>query len=75
MKRKNSRKSEKSSKTERGGSGFGDNFAWNLVVRKLDYQSQMMIAQQNHFLAEVVDINATYELEKYRRRLQEDKYL
>ena len=75
MKRNISQKSEKSSKTERNGSGFDDNFAWNLIVRKLDYQSQMIIAQQNHFLAEVVDINATYEIEKYRRRLQQDKFL
>ena len=85
MKRNISRKSEASKKTKRVGESadnFGvesvetvDNFAWNLVVRKLDYQSQMKIAQQNKCLAEVVDINATHELQKYRRRLQEDKYM
>ena len=75
MKRKNSRKSEKSSKTERVSGEFGGSFAWNLVVRKLDYQSQMKIAQQNRYLAEVVNINATHELQKYRRRLQQDKFL
>ena len=75
MKRKNNRKSEKSSKTERVGGEFGGSFAWNLVVRKLDYQSQMKIAQQNRYLDEVVDINAAHELQQYRRRLQEDKYL
>ena len=68
-------KSEKSSKTERVGGEFGDSSAWNLVVRKLDYRSQMKIAQQNRHLAEVVDNNATHELQKYRRCLQEDKYL
>ena len=75
MKQKNSRKSETSKKTERFGGGFGDHFAWNLVVRKLDYRSQMKIGQQNQYLAEVVDINAAHELQKYRHRLQEDKYL
>ena len=75
MNRKISQKTETSSKTKRVGGGFGDNFAWNLVVRKLDYRSQMKIAQQNQYLAEVVDINAAHELRKYRRRLQEDKYL
>ena len=75
MKQKYSRESETSKKTERVGGGFGDHFAWNLVVRKLDYQSQMIIGQQNQYLAEVVDINATYDLQKYRRRLQADKYL
>ena len=75
MNRKISQKTETSSKTKRVGGGFGDNFAWNLVVRKLDYQSQMIIGQQNQYLAEVVDINATYDLQKYRRRLQADKYL
>ena len=75
MKRKISQKSETSKRTKRVGSGFGDNFAWNLVVRKLDYRSQMKIGQLNQYLAEVVDINATHELQKYRRRLQENKYL
>ena len=73
MKRNISRKSETSKKTDSGG--FGDNFAWNLIVKKLDYQSQMKISQINHFLAEVVDINAAHELQKYRRRLQQDKFL
>ena len=75
MKRNISQKSETSKQAERVGGGFGDHFAWNLVVRKLDYRSQMKIAQQNQYLAEVVDINATHELQKYRRRLQDDKYL
>ena len=75
MKRKNSRKSEKSNKTERVGGEFGGSFAWNLVVGKLDYQSQKKIAQLNHFLAEVVEINAAHEVQKYRRRLQQDKFL
>ena len=78
MKRNNSRKSETSKKTKRvSGKSVetGHNFAWNLVVKKLDYQSQMKIAQQNKHLAEVVEINATHELQKYRLRLHEDKYM
>ena len=75
MKRNISRKSETAKNTERVGGGFGDHFAWNLVVRKLDYRTQMMMSQQNKYMAEVVDINAKHELQKYRRRLQDDKYL
>ena len=76
MKRNISRKSETSKKTERvGGERFGDSFTWNFVVRKLDYRNQMKVAQTNQYLAEVVDINAAHELQQYRRRLQEDKYL
>ena len=74
MKRKHSRKSETSSKTLRVGVP-GDSYAWDLVIRQLDYRSLMKIRQQNKYLAEVVDNYATHELQKYRRRLQEDKYL
>ena len=65
---------ETSKKAKKDGVS-GDSFAWDLVIRKLDYRSQMKISQQNQHLAEVVDINATHELQKYRRRLQEDKYM
>ena len=74
MKRNMCRDCETSKKTKRDGV-TGDHFAWNLVIRKLDYRSQMKIAQQNQHLAEVVDNNATHELKKYRRCLQEDKYM
>ena len=74
MKRKHSQKSETSSKTLRVGVP-GDSYAWDLVIGKLDYSSLMKISQQNKYLTEVVDNYATHELQKYRRRLQEDKYL
>ena len=77
--KRNMRRKSVSSKETKGVGGeaveIGHNFAWNLVVRRLDFRTQMKIAQQNRYLAEVVDINATYDLQKYRRRLQADKYL
>ena len=80
MKRKISRKSE-TSKRSKSASGvrppptITDSFAWELVIRKLDYRSQMKLSQQNHHLADIVEQNADHRLRIYRRHLQEDKYL
>ena len=77
--KRNMRRKSVSSKETKGVGGeaveIGHNFAWNLVVRKLDYRTRLRIAQQNQYLAEVVEINAIHELKKYRRHLQDDKYL
>ena len=53
----------------------GDSPAWDVIIRKLDFQSQMKISQQNKHLAEVVKVNAESELRKFRRHIQEDKYM
>ena len=53
----------------------GDHPAWDIIIRKLDYQSQMKMSQQNQRLAEVVEMNAASELRKYRRHIQKDKYM
>ena len=53
----------------------GEHPAWDIIIRKLDYQSQMKISQQNQRLAEVVEMNAASEIRKYRRHIQKDKYM
>ena len=53
----------------------GDHPAWDVIIGKLDYQSQMKMSQQNQRLAEVVEMNAASELRKYRRHIQKDKYM
>ena len=53
----------------------GDHSAWNIRIRKLDFQSQLKISQQNQRLAQVVNINAQSELRKFQRHIREDKYM
>ena len=72
MKRKISQESETSKKTKRS---VNDSLVWELVVRKLTYIPQMKLSQVNHHLADIVDQNAERKLQKFRRWLQEDKYM
>ena len=53
----------------------GDHLAWDIIISKLDYQSQMKMSQQNKRLAEVVQMNAESDLRKFRRQIQENKYM
>ena len=53
----------------------GDHLAWDIIIRKLDYRSQMKISQQNQRLAEVVQMNAESEIRKFQRHIREDKYM
>ena len=72
MKRKISQESETSKKTKRS---VNDSLVWELVVKKLTYIPQMKLSQVNHRLADIVDQNAERKLQKFRRWLQEDKYM
>ena len=38
-----------------------DHPAWDIIIRKLDFQSQMKISQQNQRLANIVAMNAEHE--------------
>ena len=53
----------------------GDNPSWDILIRKLDFQSQMKIYQQSQRLADVVNENAEHELRKFRRHIRDDKYM
>jgi len=72
MKRKISQESGTSKRTKPAGN---DRLVWELVIKKLDYRTQMNLSQQNRLLADIVDQYAEYKLQKVRLRLQEDKYL
>jgi len=80
MKRKNEIKNleipkrEKSDPDPTHGIG-GDHPAWDIIIPKLDFKSQMKMSQQNQRLAEIVKLNAESKLRKYRRQIQEDKYM
>ena len=53
----------------------GDNPALDIIIPKLDFQSQMKMAQLNKRLANVVQINAEYELRKFQRHIRDDRFM
>ena len=53
----------------------GDHRAWDILISKLDFQSQMKIAQQNQRLADAVQVNAEHEIRKFRSHIRDDKYM
>ena len=53
----------------------GDHLAWDIIIRKLDYQSQMKMSQQNRRLAEFIRMDAESDIRKFRRHIQENKYM
>ena len=79
MKRRNedtdfeNKKREKSNPAPMQGVG-GDHPAWDIIIRKLDYKSQMRLSWQNHRLADIVKTNAESDLRKLKRHIREDKY-
>ena len=61
-------------KREKSHGVGGDHLAWDIIIRKLDYQSQLKISQQNQRLKEVIQMNAESEIRKFQRHIREDKY-
>ena len=53
----------------------GSHPAWGIIVERLDFKSQWQLRQQNRRLADHVNLNAESKLRKYRRQIQEDKYM
>ena len=67
---------ERVAKLEWNEEGVGGNHpAWDIIIGKLDYRNQWKISQQNKRLADVVATYAEYELRKFRREIQADKYM
>ena len=52
-----------------------DHPAWDIIIGKVDFQSQMKISQLSRRLADAVDLNAESELRKFQRHIQDDKYM
>ena len=55
--------------------GVGDHPAWDIIISRLGFEGQLKIRQQNQRLANVVEQNADYELQKCQRHLRENKYM
>ena len=47
--------------------------AWNFIIKKLDFQNQLKLSQQNQRLEDLVRENAEYELRKFRRNIKDNK--
>ena len=63
-------------KNEESQSGaIADHPAWDIIIGKVDFQSQMKISQLSRRLADAVDLNAESELQKFQRHIREDKYM
>ena len=73
MKRNANRKHENAKRARKDG--VGDHPAWDIIIPKLHFRDQMKIRLQNQRLANVVEQNADYELQKYRRHIRENKYM
>ena len=52
-----------------------DHLAWNILIQKLDFRSQYKISQLNQELADLVEVQAEYQLQKFQRRIRDDKNL
>ena len=52
-----------------------DHLAWNILIQKLDFRSQYKISQLNKKLADLVEVQAEYQLKKFQRRIRDDKNL
>ena len=75
MKRKNENENSKDTKRKKSLQVGGNHLAWDIIIRKLDYQSQMKMSNQSRHLAEVVQRNADSDLRKFRRQIKENKYM
>ena len=56
--------------------GVGDNhLAWEIIIPKLDYQSQLKMSFQSQRLHELIQMNAESDLRKFRRHIKADKFM
>ena len=53
----------------------GDHSGWDILIGKLDFRSQFKISQQNKRLAEMVKLNADYQLRVFRRHIRDNRYM
>lgn len=53
----------------------GDHSAWNILIHKMDFLSLLKLSQQNHRLADIVEANAEYQLQKFKRHIRDSKYM
>ena len=47
----------------------------SIVNIPLDFETQRTISQLNRRLADIIESNAEHQLKKFKRHIQEDKYM
>ena len=73
---KNSKKSRPvASQATTDGPVGPDHPAWTILINKLDVCSQMKISQLNQQLFDIVEQNVDSKLQKFRRQIQNDRYM
>ena len=78
MKRKIAQKDGTSKKSKEDGVALDIDLLVRLcsiVNIPLDFETQRTISQLNRRLADIVDSNAEHQLKKFKRHIQEDKYM
>ena len=53
----------------------GESFVWNILIRKVDFRTQMKLAQLNQRMAELVDENAEYELKRLKKKISDNNVM
>ena len=51
----------------------GESYVWDILIRKVDFCTQMKLAQVNQRMAELVDENAEYELKRLKKKISENE--
>ena len=48
---------------------------WDILIRKVDFRTQIKIAQLNQRMAELVDENAEYELKRLKKEISDNSVM
>ena len=78
MKRKIAQKDEISKKPKEDGVAWDMDFLvrlFSIVIIRLDFEIQRTISHLNRRLADIIESNAEHQLKKFKRHIQEDKYM
>ena len=54
---------------------IGESYVWDILIRKVDFRTQMKLGQLNQRMAELVDWNAKYELKRLKKKIAENKVM
>ena len=54
---------------------YGNSYVWNILIPRLDFRTQLKMAQQNQYIRDAVEENAKYELERFKKKISGDKFM
>ena len=53
----------------------GESYLWNILIRNVDFRTQMKLGQINHRLAELVENTAEYELKRLKKKISDNNVM